>query len=166
MYNSLVKLNERVNQAWAGIVNQLKRRADLFKNLDEPIKAYAKHEKGLYENIAESRAKMMGARTVQSVAEADRSMLGTLSRIMAISENYPDLKADEGFQKVMEEIRDTEDKITASRTFYNAGVEAINSRIKVFPFNILFHKFKERDYYEVDEATFAKLDEAPELKLS
>ena len=85
MYNSLVKLNERVEEAWSDITVQLKRRADMLPNLAETVKGYAKHEKEIFENLAESRSKMMGARTVQSVAEADRSMLGTLSRIMAIA---------------------------------------------------------------------------------
>ena len=164
MYNSLVKLNERVEEAWSDITVQLKRRADMLPNLAETVKGYAKHEKEIFENLAESRSKMMGARTVQSVAEADRSMLGTLSRIMAIAENYPELKADKNFQALMSEIRDTEDKVGASRRFYNAGAKDLNTKIKIFPFNILFHSFKVREYYNVDEKEFDRIEKAPDIK--
>lgn len=164
MYNSLVKLNERVEEAWSDITVQLKRRADMLPNLANTVKGYAKHEKEIFEHCADARSKMMGARTVQSVAEADRSMLGTLSRIMAIAENYPDLKADKNFQTLMNDIRDTEDKVSASRRFYNAGAKDLNTKIKTFPFNVFFHSFKVRDYYEVDEKEFERVEKAPNIE--
>ena len=99
----------------------------MLPNLVETVKGYAKHEKEVFEHCADARAKMMGARTVQSVAEADRSMLGALSRIMAISENYPALQANENFKQLMSEISDTEDKVSASRRFYNAGDKLLPS---------------------------------------
>ena len=106
-YNSLVKLDERVNEAWSDITVQLKRRADLLPNLAETVKGYAKHETDAIKQVSEARAKMMGARSVASVEEADRSMMGALSRIMAVSESYPELKADKNFQQLMGDITDT-----------------------------------------------------------
>ena len=164
MYNSLVKLNERVEEAWSDITIQLKRRADMLPNLVETVKGYAKHEKEVFEHCADARAKMMGARTVQSVADADRSMLGALSRIMAVSESYPDLKADKNFQQLSSELTDTEDKVQASRRFYNAGVKDLNTKISIFPYNILFHSFKKREFYNVDEKEYDRIEKAPEVK--
>lgn len=164
-YNSLVKLDERVNEAWSDITVQLKRRADLIPNLVETVKGYTKHESEAIKQVSDARAKMMGARSVASTAEADKSMLGALSRIMAVSESYPELKADKNFQKLQEELSDTEDKVQAARRFYNAGVKEVNTKIKVFPIN-LFHGFgfKKREYYEVEEAERAKINNAPEVK--
>ncbi|MDO4987221.1 MAG: LemA family protein [Candidatus Saccharibacteria bacterium] len=164
-YNSLVKLNERVEEAWSDITVQLKRRADLIPNLVETVKGYAKHETDAIKQVSEARAKMMGARSVQQTAEADKSFMGALSRIMAVSESYPELKADKNFQKLQEDLTDTEDKLQASRRFYNAGVKELNTKIKLFPIN-LFNGFgfKKRAYYEVDEAEKAKINDAPEVK--
>ncbi len=164
-YNSLVKLDERVNEAWSDITVQLKRRADLIPNLLETVKGYAKHETEAIKAVSEARAKMMGARTVKATAEADNSFMGALSRIMAVTESYPELKADKNFQQLMTELSDTEDKIVAARRFYNAGAKEINTKIKLFPIN-LFNGFgfKKRDYYEVDEAEKKRIDKAPEVK--
>lgn len=164
-YNSLVKLDERVNEAWSDITVQLKRRADLIPNLVETVKGYAKHETEAIKQVSDARAKMMGARSVQSTAEADKSMLGALSRIMAVSESYPELKADKNFQKLQEELSDTEDKIQAARRFYNAGAKEINTKIKIFPINLFKgFGFKKREYYEVEESEKAKINNAPEVK--
>lgn len=164
-YNSLVKLDERVNEAWSDITVQLKRRADLIPNLVETVKGYAKHENEAIKQVSDARAKMMGAKSVASTAEADKSMLGALSRLMAVSESYPELKADKNFQKLQEELSDTEDKVQAARRFYNAGVKEINTKIKVFPINLFKgFGFKKREYYEVEESERAKLNNAPEVK--
>lgn len=166
-YNSLVKLDERVNEAWSDITVQLKRRADLIPNIAETVKGYAKQEKGIIEDVADARAKMMGARSVASTAEADRSMLGALSRIMAISESYPELKSNENFKQLASELADTEDKVQAARRFYNAGAKELNTKIKTFPTNFinnLVGHFKKRDYYEVAETEKAVIKEAPEVK--
>ena len=165
-YNSLVKVDERVNEAWSDITAQLKRRADLIPNLVETVKGYAKHEKDAIQAVADARAKMMGARSVQSVAEADKSFMGALSRIMAVSESYPELKADKNFQQLTEELSDTEDKILAARRFYNAGAKEINSKIRLFPTNLLnkMFGFKKRDYYDVDEEEKETVKKAPEVK--
>ena len=164
-YNGLVKLNERVNEAWSDITVQLKRRADLVPNLVETVKGYTKHESQAIKDVSEARAKMMGARSVKSTAEADQSFMGALSRIMAVSESYPELKADKNFQKLQEELSDTEDKIQSARRFYNAGAKELNTKIKMFPVN-LFNGFgfKTREYYDVAEAEKEKVQNAPEVK--
>lgn len=165
-YNGLVKLNERVEEAWSDITVQLKRRADLIPNLVETVKGYAKHETEAIKQVSEARAKMMGARSVAQVADADKSFMGALSRIMAVSESYPELKANENFQKLMSELTDTEDKVQASRRFYNAGVNEFNTKVKLFPtvlINSLFLHFKARDYFEVDEEEAKRIDRAPSV---
>ena len=164
-YNGLVKTNERVNEAWSDITVQLKRRSDLIPNLVETVKGYAKHENEAIKQVSEARAKMMGARSVKATAEADQSFMGALSRIMAVSESYPELKADKNFQQLQEELSDTEDKIQAARRFYNAGAKELNTKIKVFPVNLFGgFGFKTREYYEVAESEKAKINDAPEVK--
>lgn len=164
-YNSLVKTNERVNEAWSDITVQLKRRSDLIPNLVETVKGYAKHEKSAIDAVSEARAKMMGARSVKATADADKSFMGALSRIMAVSEAYPELKADKNFQQLSSELSDTEDKIQAARRFYNAGAKELNTKIKVFPINLFKgFGFKAREYYEVAEPEKAKIQDAPEVK--
>lgn len=165
-YNGLVKLDERVNEAWSDITVQLKYRADLIPNLVETVKGYAKHEKEAIEAVSDARAKMMGARSVQSTAEADKSLTGALSRLMAITESYPELKANTNFVQLQQQLQDVEDKLQASRRFYNAGAKELNTKIKMFPTNILnmMFGFKKRDYYDVAEDEKAKIQNAPEVK--
>ena len=163
-YNGLVKTNERVEEAWSDITVQLKRRADLIPNLVETVKGYAKHESDAIKQISDARAKMMGARSVSQTAEADKSFMGALSRIMAVSEAYPELKADANFRQLTDELTDTEDKVQAARRFYNAGVKEFNTKVKVFPtvlINNMFLHFKPREYYEVDEAEAKRIEKAP-----
>ncbi|MBQ2660031.1 LemA family protein [Candidatus Saccharibacteria bacterium] len=166
-YNGLVKLNERVNEAWSDITVQLKRRSDLIPNLVETVKGYTKHENEAIKAVSDARAKMMGARSVASTAEADKNFMGALSRLMAISESYPELKANENFKQLSAELSDTEDKIQAARRFYNAGAKELNTKVKTFPTNLInkiVGHFKLREYYEVDEAEQAKIAKAPEVK--
>jgi len=168
-YNGLVKLNERVEEAWSDITVQLKRRSDLIPNLVETVKGYAKHENDAIKQVSDARAKMMGARSVKDTAEADKSFMGALSRIMAVSESYPELKADKNFQQLTEELSDTEDKIQAARRFYNAGVKDFNTKVKTFPTVIInnsFLHYKKREYYEVDEEEAKRIEKAPEVKFS
>lgn len=168
-YNGLVKTNERVEEAWSDITVQLKRRADLIPNLVETVKGYAKHESEAIKQVSEARAKMMGARSVAQTAEADKSFMGALSRIMAVSESYPELKADKNFQQLTEELTDTEDKVQAARRFYNAGVKEFNTKVKVFPtvlINNLFLHFKVREYYEVDDEETKRINKAPSVSFS
>ena len=164
-YNSLVRLNERVNEAWSDITVQLKRRADLIPNLVETVKGYAKHESEAIKAVSDARAKMMGARSVKATAEADNSFTGALNKLMAVSEAYPELKADKNFQQLASEISDTEDKVQAARRFYNAGAKELNTKVQMFPINLFGgFGFKKREYYEVDEAEKAKIANAPEVK--
>ena len=167
IYNGLVKLNERVNEAWSDITVQMKYRADLIPNVVETVKGYAKHEKETFKMVTEARAATMGAKTVKQTAEAENAMQGALSKIFAIAEAYPELKANENFQTLQTQLQDTEDKIQAARRFYNAGAKDLNTRIKTFPVNIvnnLVGHFKTREYFEVEEAEKAKIEKAPEVK--
>ncbi len=166
-YNGLVKLNERVEEAWSDITVQLKRRSDLIPNLVETVKGYTKHESEAIKQVSDARAKMMGARSITETAEADKGIMSALSRIMAVTESYPDLKADKNFQQLSSELTDTEDKIQAARRFYNAGVKEFNTKVKIFPTNTInsaFLHFKIREYYEVDEVESKKIADAPQIK--
>lgn len=166
-YNSLVKLDERVNEAWSDITVQLKYRADLIPNVVETVKGYAKHEKETFQMVTEARSAVMGAKTVKQAAEAEKEMQGALGRIFAIAEAYPELKANTNFVKLQEQLQDVEDKIQAARRFYNAGAKELNTKIKTFPTNIINNMvghFKKRDYFEVEEAEKAKIEKAPEVK--
>ena len=164
-YNALVRLNERVNEAWSDITVQLKYRADLIPNVVETVKGYAKHEKGTLEEVTKARAAVMSAKSVDSVAEADKNMSSALGRLMVIAEQYPELKANENFKELQTQLQDTEDKIQAARRFYNNGAKELNSKIKMFPIN-LFNGFgfKAREYYNVDETEAKKIENAPEVK--
>lgn len=167
IYNSLVQLNERVNEAWSDITVQLKYRADLIPNVVETVKGYAKHEKETFQMVTEARSAVMGAKTVKQAAEAEKEMQSALGKIFAIAEAYPELKANENFVKLQEQLQDVEDKIQASRRFYNAGAKDLNTKIMTFPTNIINNMvghFKKRDYFEVDEAEKAKIKDAPEIK--
>lgn len=166
-YNSLVKLNERVNEAWSDITVQLKYRADLIPNVVETVKGYAKHEKTAFEDVTKARSAVMSANTVKGTAEAERSLEGALSKIFAIAEAYPELKANTNFQQLQLQLQDVEDKIQAARRFYNAGAKELNTKIKLFPSNIINNMighFKTREYFEVPDTEKAKIENAPEVK--
>jgi LemA protein len=167
IYNSLVKLDERVNEAWSDITVQMKYRADLIPNVVETVKGYAKHEKETFAMATEARSAAMGAKTVKQTAEAERGLQGALGKIFALAEAYPELKANENFVKLQTQLQDTEDKLQAARRFYNAGAKDLNTRIKTFPVNVVNNMvghFKERDYFEVEESEKAKIEKAPEVK--
>ena len=167
IYNSLVQLDERVNEAWSDITVQLKYRADLIPNVVETVKGYAKHEKETFQMVTEARTAAMGAKTVKQAAEAEKEMQGALGRIFAIAEAYPELKANSNFVKLQEQLQDVEDKIQAARRFYNAGAKDLNTKIKTFPTNIINNMighFKKRDYFEVAESEKAKIEKAPDVK--
>ena len=166
-YNSLVKLDERVNEAWSDITVQLKYRVDLIPNVIETVKGYAKHEKETFAMVTVARSAVMGAKTVKQAAEAEKEMQGALGKIFAIAEAYPELKANTNFVKLQEQLQDVEDKIQAARRFYNAGAKELNTKIKTFPTNIinnLVGHFKKRDYFEVAESEKAKIENVPEVK--
>lgn len=155
MYNSLVKLKVRVDEAWSDITVQLKRRADLIPNLVETVKGYAAHEKQVFEDVTTARANVVNA-TAQgpkAAAQAENQFEGTLKSLFAVAEAYPDLKASQNFQELQAELTDTEDKIMAARRFYNGGVRDLNTKIVTVPTNIVASVagIKPREFFEVED---------------
>jgi LemA protein len=152
-YNGLVRLNVRVDEAWSDITVQLKRRADLIPNLIEAVKGYAAHEKQVFENVTKARSETVNASTPAEAGAAENHFQQALKSLFAVAEAYPQLQANQNFLQLQAELVDTEDKIQASRRFYNGGVRELNTKIKVFP-NTLFVRslgFTEREFFEVDE---------------
>jgi len=154
VYNSLVRLNNKTKEAWSDIDVQLKRRHDLIPNLVETVKGYAKHEAGTFEKVTEARAAAISAKNPGDSAKAENALSETLKSLFAISENYPDLKANTNFQQLQTDLRDTEDKIEASRRYYNGNVRDFNTKIETFPNNMVagMLKFKKYDFFEVADA--------------
>jgi len=151
-YNGLVTKKLRVDEAWSQIDVQLKRRADLIPNLVESVKAYAKHEKGVFEEVTKARSALMSAGTPNEKAQADNMLTGALKSIFAVAEAYPKLEASQNFQALQEDLRDTEDKVAYSRQFYNNVVMDFNTAIKVFP-TVLFAQmlgFKDAEFFGKD----------------
>ncbi len=151
IYNSLVKAKTRVDEAWSDITVQLKRRYDLIPNLIETVKGYAKHEREVLQNVTEARANAINAEGPKEQAQAENVFSDALKSLFAVSENYPDLKANENFKHLQEELVDTEDKIQAARRFYNGSARDLNIKIKTFP-NILFAGmlgFKPYEFFDV-----------------
>lgn len=166
-YNGLIKTNERVNEAWSDITVQLKYRADLIPNVVETVKGYAKHEKGVFEEVTKARNATMNANSVGDVSKAENSMQGALGRLFAVAEAYPELKANTNFQQLQSQLQDVEDKIQAARRFYNAGAKSLNTKLKLFPTNLLnkiFFHFTQREYFNVAEGERAQIEKAPEVK--
>jgi LemA protein len=154
IYNSLVTLKNRVDEAWSDIDVQLKRRYDLIPNLINTVKGYATHEKELFERVTAARTAAMNAGTPAAKEEAENMLSGTLKSLFAVSENYPDLKANQNFLELQRELTDTEDKIQASRRFYNGNVRDFNIKIETFPSNIIagLLNFAKREFFAADEA--------------
>ena len=163
-YNSLVQLNVRVDEAWSDITVQLKRRADLIPGLIETVKGYAAHERAVFENVTQARAETLSAQGPSAAAAAENHMQQALKSIFAVAEAYPQLQASTNFLQLQQALVDTEDKIQASRRFYNGGVRELNTKIKVFP-NNLFAKnlgFSEREFFEVVDG--AAISEPPRIQ--
>ena len=152
MYNSLVKSRIQVDNAWSQIDVQLQRRFDLIPNFVETVKGYMTHEKETFEKITSLRSSWSDAKTVSEKASLDSELSNTLKTIMAVSENYPDLKANQNFSELSEELRNTENKISFSRQFYNDTVTMYNTKLEVFPSNIIagMFNFKPRDLFETE----------------
>jgi len=155
VYNRLIRLRKRTDEAWSDIDVQLKRRHDLIPNLVEIVKGYAAHEKQLFENVTEARAKAISASGAAQKAEAENVLSGTLKSLFAVVENYPQLRASENFLALQEELSDTENKIQAARRFYNGNARDLNTAISVFPSNIVakIFGFKQAEFFGLaDEA--------------
>lgn len=149
LYNGLVVKKLRVDEAWAQIDVQLKRRADLIPNLVETVKGYAKHEKSVFEEVTNARASLLNAGTPNAKAEANNMLAGALKTLFAVAENYPKLEASENFKKLQEEVADTEDKVAYARQFYNNTVMDYNTGLQVFPNVFLAPSlgFKPREFF-------------------
>ncbi|GAA5150477.1 LemA family protein [Microbacterium pseudoresistens] len=158
-YNSLVQLNVRVDEAWSDITVQLKRRADLIPNLIDTVKGYAAHEKAVFENVTRARAETLSATGPAEAGVAEGHLQQALKSLFAVAEAYPQLQASQNFLGLQHALVDTEDKIQASRRFYNGGVRELNTKIKVFPNNLFARNlgFSEREFFEVvDGAAIAE----------
>lgn len=164
-YNSLQLMDENVNGKWAQVNNQLKRRNDLIPNLVSTVKGYATHEKTVFTNIAEARAKLAGSMNkndVKAVQQNNNELSGALSRLLMVVERYPDLKANQNFINLQDELSGTENRLSVARKDYNESVQVINAKIRTFPTSIIasIAGVKSRDYFEVDEAD----KKVPEVK--
>ena len=155
-YNSLITLKQRVKNAWSQIDVQLQRRFDLIPNLVETVKGYMGHEAGVLEKVTELRTSWANATTVHEKSELDNQLSGALRTIMAVSENYPDLKASQNFSELQEELQNTENKISFSRQFYNDTTTKYNTKLELFPSNIIAGMFG----FKAEELFEAESDEA------
>jgi LemA protein len=154
-YNRFVRLITRAKEAWSDIEIQMKRRYDLIPNLVETVKGYAAHEKGVFEEVTAARTSVMNATNQgpAAAAKAENQFEGALKSLFAVAENYPDLKANQNFLQLQNELVDTEDKIQASRRFYNGTVRDFNTAIQKFPGNIFasIFGFSKREFFDIDE---------------
>ncbi|MDD2274737.1 MAG: LemA family protein [Candidatus Pacebacteria bacterium] len=152
-YNGLVTLRNRVKEAWSDIDVQLKRRYDLIPNLVETVKGYASHEKETLENVIKARNAAMSTSGIKEKGEAENMLSGTLKSLFALSENYPDLKASTNFLELQRELSDTENKIQAARRFYNGNVKDFNTKIEMFPANIIasMFTFKASEFFSIND---------------
>lgn len=153
VYNGLIRLRNRTDEAWSDIDVQLKRRYNLIPNLVQTVKGYAKHERELFENVTKARTAAMGAQTMEEHGKAENMLTGALKSLFAVAENYPDLKANQNFLELQRELSDTENKIQAARRFFNGNVRDFNIKIETFPNNLAagMLNFKKRDFFEVQE---------------
>jgi LemA protein len=154
-YNGLVRLRNRIQNAWAQIDVQLRRRYDLIPNLVETVKGYAAHEKGTFEAVTQARANAINAQGPAAQAQAENMISGALKSLFAVSEAYPDLKANQNFLSLQEELSGTEGRISYARQYYNDAVLRLNTKIQSFPSNVLagMFGFKEHEYFEADEGS-------------
>lgn len=161
MYNALVRLNQQAEEAWSDITVQLKRRVDLIPNLVNTVKGYAAHEKTVFDDVTKARSNVVNAQGVKDTAQAENMFEQTLKSLFAVAEAYPQLRASENFQALQAELTDTEDKIMASRRFYNGIVRDFNTKRKTFPTNIFANMlgFKtDKEFFELEEAARAEAE--------
>ncbi len=152
-YNGLVSSDEAVTSSWSQVENQLQRRMDLIPNLVNTVKGYASHEEKIFTEVTKARENLIGAGTVGDKAKADLELTGSLSRLLAIAENYPELKADANFRQLSDELAGTENRIAVSRMDYNNAVQSYNVKVRRFPTSIIagMFNFQQRDYFEAAE---------------
>lgn len=150
-YNGLITLKNRTDEAWSDIDVQLKRRYDLIPNLVNTVKGYATHESGLFEKVTQARSAAMQASGPHDKAGAENMLSGALKSLFAVAEAYPDLKANANFAKLQDELSDTENKVQASRRFYNGNVRDFNTKLQVFPTNLIASLlgFVKREFFEI-----------------
>lgn len=160
-YNSFVNLDENVDQSYAQIENQLQRRLDLIPNLVNTVKGFASHEKEVIGSISDARARLAGAKTPQEQATANGELSGALSRLLVVVENYPDLKANQQFTQLMDELAGTENRISVARKDYNDQVAEFNKKVKRFPGSVIagMTGFHEKEYFKADP----RASEAPKV---
>jgi LemA protein len=153
MYNSLITLRNRCDNAWSQVDVQLRRRYDLIPNLVETVKGYAKHESGVFERVTQARAAAVNAQGAQAQGQAENVLSGALKSLFAVAENYPDLKANQNFLMLQEELAGTEGKVAYARQFYNDTVMKFNMKQQVFPSNIIANMFgfKPKEYFQIEE---------------
>jgi LemA protein len=156
IYNTLVRLRNRTEEAWSDIDVQLKRRYNLIPNLIETVKGYASHEKKVFTDVTEARNNALSAeekKNPKEIKEAENQLEGALKTLFAVAENYPDLKANANFLDLQRELSDTENKIQAARRFYNTTVRELNTKIELFPYNTIagMFNFKNKNYFEIGE---------------
>ena len=151
--NYLVALHENVNSSWAQVENQLQRRADLIPNLVNTVKGYAKQESSVFENVTKARTMAMNATSMDDKLKSENALSGALKSLFAVSEAYPDLKSNQNFLSLQTDLTDTEDKIQASRRFYNGNVRDYNTKLQVFPTNLLagLFGFTVSAFFDIDE---------------
>lgn len=162
MYNGLVRLNQQASEAWSDITVQLKRRYDLIPNLVSTVQGYAKHEKTVFEDVTKARTSAMSAQGPADTAKAENQFSQTMKSLFAVAENYPDLKASDNFKELQAELTDTEDKIQASRRFYNGVVRDFNTKRKVFPTSIFAGMLgfrQDKEFFELDDGDAAAAQE-------
>jgi LemA protein len=152
-FNSIVRLRNQSQEAFSDIDVQLKRRHDLIPNLVETVKGYAAHERQVFENVTAARSAATAAHGPEAQAQAENQLTGALRQLFAVAENYPDLKANQNFLELQNELTDTEDKIQASRRFYNMTVRDLNTKVQQFPASVIarFANAQEREFFELEE---------------
>jgi len=160
MYNGFVVLKTRIQEALSGIDVQLKRRADLIPNLVETVKGYAKHEKSVFENVTKARSSLMSAGSLEEKAEANAQLSTALKSLFAVAESYPDLKANTNFLDLQKQLQDTEDKVAYSRQFYNSNVLDYNTKIMLFPGNLIagIFGFVKAEFFAASEEDRKKVE--------
>lgn len=167
LFNGLVRLNQQADEAWSDITVQLKRRYDLIPNLVNAVKGYASHEKTVFEDVTKARTNALSAQSVADTAKAENQFQQTMKSLFAVAENYPDLKASQNFLQLQGELTDTEDKIQASRRFYNGVVRDFNSKRNTFPTKLIAQRLgfnKDKEYFEVDDAQTALVQNPVDVK--